>query len=1106
MNSPPDSHHMSVLLWRFSTNAALVRVSGSPALPPESWLTVPLVTSSGLPASAGPLLRLVDEGHAGESAGGELEVDPEALAGLSAVDSQSVGLPPRIDWPLVVSLEGLPTDAQSRASWRFQGRNGRPLLPSNLRGCVVRVEGEDRTLPLPVYRTIRAIEAFNASVGEELEVRVRHWSRVAELLTEETLADDFLRDFRVVSADAFSLQPFLNEAGEVDFDPVPGVRVPDPGGDPALAGFEDRLPQAVTGRFRRYFRGIGSRGRYALDGGWYLVLSPEVRQVLEEVREVQRSTPADRLAFLRNPVGTLEARRPDLDPGMIAGVFAAEDFSERVQGTAVWKPPVLPWVRKEAEKWLPEERLGIRIGEEYVAVRPEDLPDLVREIETAIAQGRPAVEYQGVRIPATDETLRALQHLTGITRPEGGGDEGPDPGNPLVRLVLEVVENFHDVAFTRTEASRTGVDPRSDLSSLRLRNQPHEHQEAAIRWLQSHWLEGSPGALLADDMGLGKTFQTLAFMAWLRSEMEAGRVPRRPMLVVAPTGLLENWVAEQTSHLGDDGLGELVRCYGRDLRGLRSGPGNELAIGMGTLDLQRLRDADWVLTTYETLRDYQHSLGRVHFAFAALDEVQKAKNPASGSSQAAKTIHADLILCLTGTPVENRLADLWNILDIARPGNLGTLREFSQRFESAAHPDSTQLEALKVHLTDKVPVVMLRRMKEDKLPGLPDKNEHAELVPMPEPQAWAYDQVLQRARYAAESGEEASMLAVLGQLRSVSLHPFAHQGEPDEEYVAASARLTHALQVLDRVHGAGEKALIFLESLEMQGTLAGLLQRRYRMTQRPMMINGRVTGQQRQQRVNTFQERPGFDVLILSPRAGGVGLTLTAANHVIHLTRWWNPAVEDQCTDRVYRIGQGRPVHVYYPMAEHPRLGQGSFDAILHQLLDRKRKLSRQVLAPTAFGSGDIEELFRKAMAGGTGALPFGPDDLNEVDLLSPTEFERWVLDRFRRVGYRVDVTPLSHDAGVDGVAHPPTGSRLRPVLVQCKHTQVAATCPDAAVIEIVEGSRRYPQVANPRLLVVTNAARFTARAEELARNHGVELFARGGLGVLRDAVEGRMS
>jgi SNF2 family DNA or RNA helicase len=459
-------------------------------------------------------------------------------------------------------------------------------------------------------------------------------------------------------------------------------------------------------------------------------------------------------------------------------------------------------------------------------------------------------------------------------------------------------------------------------------------------------------------MGLGKTLQALALLAWLSEEMQAGSWPRRPFLIVAPTGLLRNWRDEHDKHLGGAGLGNLVEAYGSGLRSLRTSrdaEGRELATGLPSLDVAAITRSDWVMTTYETLRDYQHSFGRVHWGALIFDEAQKIKNPAAGLTDAAKGMKQDFTLVMTGTPVENRVEDLWCIADTARPGGLGSAKEFSARFRGDESGDaSAQLAALRDELLEGTPpAIMLRRLKEDHLDGLPEKLTHTHERPMPPVQAEAYRAAVEAARRGAP------MIQVLQQLRSLSLHPIGTVDSSDEHFVAASARLSLAFEVLDGVRATGEKALVFLESRQVQDALVEILQRRYGLREQILVINGEVAGSKRKARVDEFQERKGFDVMILSPRAGGVGLTLTAANHVIHLARWWNPAVEDQCTDRVYRIGQQRTVHVHQVLAVHPEIGDRSFDLRLAALLDRKRQLNRAVLAPTAATQGDFEELYR---------------------------------------------------------------------------------------------------------------------------------------------------
>ncbi|MCS6931832.1 MAG: DEAD/DEAH box helicase, partial [Acetobacteraceae bacterium] len=406
-------------------------------------------------------------------------------------------------------------------------------------------------------------------------------------------------------------------------------------------------------------------------------------------------------------------------------------------------------------------------------------------------------------------------------------------------------------------------------------------------------------------------------------------------------------------HLAPPGLGRLVAAHGRGLAALRSRDRH----CQPALDVTALAAADWVLTTYETLRDYDRDFGSIRFAALLFDEAQKIKTPAVRVTDAAKAMNAEFRIALTGTPVENQLVDLWCIVDTVHPGCLGDLKSFTARFGRRA--DTKTLARLRRSLDSgfgKRPPLLLRRLREDKLPELPRHEVRLHRTEMPPLQRQAYEQTVQAARQDPRRGK---VLETLLKLRATCLHPAPEEAD-DEAFIAASARLRAAIEVLDKIAGRGERALIFVDNLAMQARLSPLLQRRYRLPSAPMIINGSVNSRGRQERVDHFQAGAGgFDVMILSPRAGGVGLTLTAANHVIHLDRWWNPAVEDQCNGRVLRIGQQRPVEIHVPMAVLPG-GRRSFDDNLHNLLERKRQLMREALLPPEPTEDDLEKLLEE--------------------------------------------------------------------------------------------------------------------------------------------------
>ena len=463
--------------------------------------------------------------------------------------------------------------------------------------------------------------------------------------------------------------------------------------------------------------------------------------------------------------------------------------------------------------------------------------------------------------------------------------------------------------------------------------------------------------MLCDDMGLGKTFQALAFCSWLRELMVAGRIERKPLFLVAPVGLLRNWEKEHEEHLWSPGLGDIVRVYGEHVKHLKRGRHSD---GTASLDTTRISQADVVLANYEAVSDYQLSFGAIRFAAVVLDEAQKIKSPGTRVTSAVKAMNADFFLAMTGTPVENRLADLWCIADAVQPSALGDLRAFSARYEA----DATNVATLRSDVwqeeeqTTSTPKLILRRLKSEKLKGLPQKFEHPIQRPMPQRQLDAYMRAVQQKKLTGDG----AMLELIHNMRRVSLHPILMDGGLDRGEIldtAESARMAVTIDVLDDIARKGEKALVFLESLDLQEAtqLPTILARRYGLKRLPMIINGEVGTDARQQRVDLFQQEKGFDVMLLSPKAGGVGLTLTAANHVIHLSRWWNPAVEDQCSDRVYRIGQTKDVHIYYPMAVLPDSPEQSFDLQLQVLMERKRDLARNLLAPPAFTKEDYAQL-----------------------------------------------------------------------------------------------------------------------------------------------------
>lgn len=1055
----------------------------------------------------GALMRLRDGGEAVEQGRGRvLLVSWRGVAGLTTKELRYIGLPDAMPFALEVVSDGSINDADFQIHYGYIGK-GRRILGVNRRGAWLRVGEEDYVLLDPLYTITEAIDEFNRIGRTDLESRMLRWGQIAELLPDDTVVDNrHLRSLKIVVASTFALNPFVNREGEPDFDPIVGRReTRTTGAGEEKQVFTPVLPTTPQEQFARKFRRLSRvKHRYAVGGSAYVVLTPEVERALRAVRRAQGGTAAERRDFLRNVSGHLRGALDTDDDTEIEldRVFSDDGLSERVKGIGVWEDRALPWVKQASEPWLPPEQLGLRLGSQIVVISADDLPSLRERTQAAIERGNPTVEVdEGTSIPANSTTLEAIDELIRkslpVQRPKPDEKPRKKVDSDDADQVLLVIDNLEAIGFKRKRRGRTpGI---ADAAPV-LRTSLLPHQEEALSWLRTHWAVGSWGALLADDMGLGKTLTALAFLSCLQVYARAKSQEAQPMLVVAPTGLLRNWQDEHDKHLSGHGLGHAVEAHGATLRRIRKrapvGRGGELALGQPLLHLEPLEKADWVLTTYETLRDYQHSFGKVRWRAGIFDEAQKIKNPNIRLTEAALAMNIDFTLLMTGTPVENRPADIWSLLDRAEPGRFGTLKDFSALYERETGVASSLPElhrALTQPSGESGPALMLRRLKEERIPRLPKKLVHRRVVDMPSRQANQY------ANIVMDPQQRRSMLQSLHFLRSISLHPRAPDDGDIDDYIAESARLSETFKILDSIAEQGEKALLFVESRQMQDFLIGALRRRFQLREDVLVINGAVSGRTRKARVDKFQNRRAFDVMILSPRAGGVGLTLTAANHVIHLSRWWNPAVEDQCTDRAFRIGQERTVHVYLPLAKHPRFGEYSFDLKLDSLMERKREMNRQVLAPAAATRTDVSDLYKSTMTeASTAEGGDSSEDQPAVDLLEPTAFESWVLQQLASAGYETRQTPRTGDRGADGLAYSRMPGRSHTIVVQCKHMQPDARCGVGAVREVLASLSEYEVIGEPRPMVVSNAAGFTAPARELARDAGVWLVDRNRLSRLR--------
>jgi hypothetical protein len=590
------------------------------------------------------------------------------------------------------------------------------------------------------------------------------------------------------------------------------------------------------------------------------------------------------------------------------------ELSDRVVGFGVPVHRVIPTFNEEPHGGWWDWDVGVTLQSEVsepsgtLDAQPEDDapafslkdPEVREQLATSIAQADEAGDVyianpvdEGV-LCITPELRRAVESAERLAE-ASRETEGKLAKQP--KLVLQVHENLDALVFDRAELAPpeppatferpTGL--RDDIELL-------PHQCEGIAWLsalcpaengaQAHWR----GCLLADDMGLGKTLQVLSFLAARRRHIAEG-----PHLIVAPVALLVNW-RDEAFKFFDQHLDPIYVVAGSEM------PSNS---GEAKALLERYF---LVLVSYETLRRHEVAFARVRWDTVTLDEAQKAKNPGTQVARVVRTLDARFRIALSGTPVENNLRELWTLYDWAVPGLLGSLREFGASYIKPLNTADHEMQReLAERLQQTIEPVFVRRMKQDALGDkLPPLVEYDHVVGLSELQAERYSKVL------AERERGAAPLGLLIRLFSVCGHPDmdADSGQLRPLSKVRFPKADKLIELLDEIRRRDEKALIFANRRRIQRWLSAELGARYGL--RVLVINGQVTSSAaRMQSVERFSAKSGFNVLVLAPRAAGLGLNITAANHVIHYSREWNPAIEKQATDRAYRIGQERPVNVH---------------------------------------------------------------------------------------------------------------------------------------------------------------------------------------------------
>ena len=1099
-----------ILISLMSVSKSFLKTTKNP-LPIEEW------SSEGDPKALMGLSTLAEyiQEHDDTSASCLL-IPHSKVSELTEHEASALNLPVSVPFQLRVWSQGKLLDNTFQLESEFLNM-GHEVYVDQRTGSILTIGQVNYRIPSPLYELCEVVKHFPRDYEGKLEA-ISKASALLGFDSPDVASDQLLANVKLRHVAGFS----ASVAGSLTDPELSPVLFSKHIVESLVDSSEilDEAQQLLAPRqasfFSEEFKKNGqTRKTYLLEDGEYIYIDPSIRKAMEGFRQICSAEMEVRSAFIKAPTAVLKKYIGDedyVDQLIDIAFIETSQFSDRVTEINEWKAPDLPFLVTEANQWGTDILIFDQVGSAHTVMIPKDLlSEAVETLSSALQTGEKQITLNGIDIPVSRDLLAEMEHYLPI-KPDPNSSEEPEtpdvePNEPKVKLVVQTRDNFKAINYEKKRRPPNHKLKYKIPSVLATRTIPLAHQVSGIKWLIAAFNDGMPGVLNADDMGLGKTLQALILLALYREQTPTSA--QRPTIIIAPKGLLKNWMKEVEIHLGTNGLGHILEAYGSNLKRLKSGigPGTEFDNGVPLLDIAKLNKAEVILTTYESLRDYHHSFARVSFGCVVFDEIQKIKNPKSLISKCAATLNGDFSIGLSGTPVENSMADLWTIFDILATGFLNfSLEEFLELFSGDPEDPESKLVLEKLHSElldpgDDHIAPILRRMKDVVFKDAgPDGKPMPQKIIIPVATTCQIMPPVQSSLYSDYHNrvlsKQLKVIEGLQFFRKVSLSP----SSPDKwaanlsETLLNSARLSAAFKVLDKIHSDNEKVLIFVESRAVQPVLATIIKERYGMPKLPLIINGAISSTARQDAVDKFQDSDaGFNSIIIYPKAGGIGLTLTQANHVLHLERWWNPAIEDQCNDRAYRIGQKKDVTIYTPVARHPSLGDLSFDLKLDQILTRKRLLASSLFVPTELKPEDFGEMFNTSDSQQT----FTSITLEEsYEIETGEAFEDYVANSLNNSEFKVSPTPRSHDGGCDLLAS------FAGVVFLCQVKQVRSPkVLNNGVEQIIAAQARFTK--GEKLVLITNAISITKSQQELADHKGVILILGGSIGNIGPVLRG---
>lgn len=760
-------------------------------------------------------------------------------------------------------------------------------------GNIVSGNGTEFWLDRQQYRLLELVD--NYSDAYDVEARSRYYSMVknyainANAKLDKSITD---RDFIFVENAGLGVEKITDQELIVH---------------PSLSGVDDRVSSQLVGN-------LSSRTIYHDSVKDYRIfIDDDCLSKCEKISKIDNIKGAKVPAFIKNPYQFIP---DDVE-------FDEAEFAERVKGLKIIVSKAMPSIKidesNQSGGWLDYSAEVVVESEDddQPGWKIDDYREFKKILDQAITNDEPYVYYKGQWVKADQNTRDFIDAKEKADKVAGDGPVSKGKA----REILDIYENIEFMEYDE--------ETRSIFDNLRNPLMYYDVPGSFALPLDDYQVEGynfmmiqrdkDQGCLMADDMGLGKTAQVIALIAALKENNAL-----KPLLVVVPTVLIENWEAE---------LGKFLPSL------------NNIYIHKGAKrlnDYHAISRFDLTIVSYETLARDQVLLGRVHWSYVICDEVQKIKNFNTFASSAVKGMNAKHRIAMTGTPIENNLSELWSIMDFIQPGLLGSNRQFRIEFEKPLKQVTSEAENQRIvdSLLTKIKSYFIRRSKDDVLKDvLPEKREIYVKAAFSDDQREKYVDLIENVKL---SGKQGAHLAAVQKLIEICSHPRlldTRSSCTTKQLIDECPKLGTTIAIINEVKLRNEKVIIFTRYKYMQAILRKVIFDVFNVD--ADIINGEATND-RMEQIHKFQSVDGFNALILSPKAAGIGLNITGANNVIHYTREWNPAVENQATDRVYRRGQNKDVNVYYPIVEDSNFTTA--EVKLDELLSSKKKLMKDVI------------------------------------------------------------------------------------------------------------------------------------------------------------------